>query len=91
MLQIQTKLSSQGKVSVPAAIRQCLNLTPGAVLVWSEEGGRVTVQRAVRHSTDEVHDALFGCDAPAGETKAKTRTEMQQGIRQHLRQRHALG
>ncbi len=89
MLSVQTKLTSQGQVSVPAAVRQFLNLTPGAVLVWSEEGGRVTVQRAVRHSTDEVHDALFGGDAPAGETKAKTPAEMKQGIRQHMRQRHA--
>jgi AbrB family looped-hinge helix DNA binding protein len=88
MLQAQSKLTSQGQVSVPAAIRQLLNLTPGAVLEWSEEGGRVTVSRAVRHSTAEVHAALFG-DAAQPAVNAKTLTELKQGIRQHMKQRHA--
>lgn len=88
MLQAQSKLTSQGQVSVPAAIRQLLNLTPGAVLEWSEEGGRVTVSRAVRHSTAEVHAALFG-DAAQPAANAKTLAELKQGIRQHMKQRHA--
>lgn len=88
MLQAQSKLTSQGQVSVPAAIRQLLNLTPGAVLEWSEEGGRVTVSRAVRHSTAEVHTALFG-DAAPSDASGKTLTELKQGIRQHMKQRHA--
>lgn len=88
MLQVQSKLTSQGQVSVPSAIRQLLNLTPGAVLEWSEENGHVTVSRAVRHSTSEVHAALFGDAAPTG-AKAKTPADLKQGIRQHMRQRHA--
>ena len=64
MLQIQSKLTSQGQVSVPAAVRQFLSLTPGSVLVWTEEEGRITVERAVRHSTAEVHQALFAGSAP---------------------------
>jgi AbrB family looped-hinge helix DNA binding protein len=88
MLQAQSKLTSQGQVSVPAAIRQLLNLTPGAVLEWSEEGGRITVSRAVRHSTAEVHTALFGDAAPT-DANAKTLVELKQGIRQHMKQRHA--
>lgn len=88
MLQAQSKLTSQGQVSVPAAIRQLLNLTPGAVLEWSEEGGRVIVSRAVRHSTAEVHAALFD-DAIQPAANAKTLTELKQGIRQKMKQRHA--
>jgi AbrB family looped-hinge helix DNA binding protein len=88
MLQAQSKITSQGQVSVPAAIRQLLNLTPGAVLEWSEEGGRVTVSRAVRHSTAEVHAALFE-DAVQPAASAKTLVELKQGIRQHMKQRHA--
>jgi AbrB family looped-hinge helix DNA binding protein len=88
MPSIQTKLTSQGQVSVPSAIRQLLGLTPGAVLEWSESGGRVTVSRAVRHSTAEVHSALFG-DAPAAPPPAKTLADLKQGVRQHLQQRHA--
>ena len=73
---------------MPAAIRQLLNLTPGAVLEWSEEGGRVTVSRAVRHSTAEVHSTLFG-DTAQPAANAKTLVELKQGIRQHMKQRHA--
>ena len=88
MLQIQTKLTSQGQVSVPAAIRNFLNLAPGSVLVWKEEDGRVSVERSVRHSTAEVHQALFG-DAPSAAAPAKTLTELKQRIRQHMQRRHA--
>lgn len=90
MLQIQTKLTSQGQVSVPAAIRNLLNLTPGSVLVWKEEAGRVSVERSVRHSTAEVHQALFGEEA-AMPAPAKTPAELKQGIRQLMKRRHARG
>lgn len=88
MLQVQSKLTSQGQVSVPAAIRQLLNLTPGAVLEWSEDNGRVVVARAVRHSTQEVHAALFDDGTPPV-AEAKTLAELKQGIRQRMQQRHA--
>jgi AbrB family looped-hinge helix DNA binding protein len=90
MLQIQTKLTSQGQVSVPAAVRHLLSLTPGSVLVWREEGGRISVERAVRHSTVEVHQALFG-DEAAAPGLAKDLAALKQGIRQHIKHRHAGG
>jgi len=88
MLQIQTKLTSQGQVSVPAAVRQLLSLRPGSVLVWTEEDGRITVERAVRHSTADVHQALFA-DGKARAAPTKSLTELKQGIRQHMLRRHA--
>jgi antitoxin PrlF len=87
MLQIQTKLTSQGQVSVPAAIRQLLALTPGSTLVWTQEEGRVTVQRAVRHSTADVHQALFADEAH--KLPPKTLADLKQGIRQRMKSRHA--
>lgn len=88
MLQIQTKLTTQGQVSVPAAVRQFLNLTAGSVLVWTEEAGRITVERAVRHSTAEVHRALFPDALPAS-APVRTLAELKQGIRKHMQRRHA--
>jgi len=88
MLHIPTKLTSQGQVSVPAAVRKFLNLTQGSVLVWTEEAGRITVERAVRHSTAEVHEALFAGNPPAG-VPVKTLAELKQGIRQHMQRKHA--
>ena len=88
MLQIQTKLTSQGQVSVPAAVRHFLNLTPGSVLLWTQQDGRIMVERAVRHSTIEVHQALFADDAPV-KTPTKTLLDLKLGIRQQMQRRHA--
>lgn len=90
MQKVQTKLTSQGQVSVPAAVRSFLHVMPGSVLVWSQDGDRIVVERATRHSTAEVHEALFGAQAPAT-PPAKTLAELKQGIRKHMQRRHAGG
>ncbi len=92
MLKIQTKLTSQGQVSVPAAVRHLLGLTPGATVEWTQVGDTIIVTRAVRSSTRDVHQALFP-EAPEAEpaAPAKTLAELKQGIRQHMRRRHARG
>ena len=96
MHKAQTKLTSQGQVSVPAAVRSFLHLTPGSVLVWSQDGDRIVVERAKRHSTAEVHQALFAGQAPAAvlakmpaKMPAKSLAELKQGIRQRMQRRHA--
>jgi len=88
MLQIQTKLTSQGQVSVPAAVRRFLSLAPGSTLLWTQQEGRIMVERAVRHSTTEVHQALFA-DSVSVKPPAKTLADLKQGIRQHMQRRHA--
>jgi antitoxin PrlF len=88
MQKAQTKLTSQGQVSVPAAVRSFLHLTPGSLLVWSQEGDRIVVERAKRHNTAEVHQALFPAELPPTEP-AKSLAELKQGIRQRMRRRHA--
>ena len=88
MQKVQTKLTSQGQVSVPASVRNFLHLIPGSVLVWTQEGDRVVVERAKRHTTTEVHQALFSDGVP-GAGSARTPDEIKQGIRQHMLKRHA--
>jgi hypothetical protein len=66
-----------------------LHLTPGSVLVWSQEGDRIVVERAKRHGTVEVHQALLPDRAP-GDAPAKTLAELKRGIRRHM-QRHRAG
>ena len=92
MQKVQTKLTSQGQVSVPAAVRSFLHLMPGSVLVWSQVGDRIVVERATRHTTSDVHEALFEGAVPASPASpAKTLTELKQGIRQRTQRRHAGG
>jgi AbrB family looped-hinge helix DNA binding protein len=88
MQKVQTKLTSQGQVSVPAAVRSFLHLTPGSVLVWSQDGDRIVVERATRHSTADVHRALFASGEPFG-APAKTLDDLKQGIRQRMQRQHA--
>ena len=88
MQRVQTKLTSQGQISVPAPVRNFLHLTPGSVLVWTLEGDRIIVERAKRHSTAEVHQALFSEGAQVADV-AKSLGELKQGIRKNIQRRHA--
>ena len=85
MQKAHTKLTSQGQVSVPAAVRKALHLMPGSVLVWSQDGERIIVERATQHSTAEVHRALFA-ETPPG-APAKTLAELKQGIKHAMQRR----
>ena len=80
-----SKLTAQGQVSVPAAVRRRLGVGPGAVLEWDEDGGAIVVRRAGRYSSEDVHRALFPKRAPT----PKTLEQIKEGIRRYTRKRHA--
>jgi antitoxin PrlF len=83
----RSRVTAQGQVSVPAEVRRRLGVGPGSVLEWNEEGDAVVVRRSGRHSSLDVHRALFGDHAPARHGL----NELKDGIRRHVRQRHARG
>jgi bifunctional DNA-binding transcriptional regulator/antitoxin component of YhaV-PrlF toxin-antitoxin module len=80
-----SRLTAQGQVSVPAPVRRRLGVGPGAVLEWDDAGGMIVVRRAGRYSSADVHRTLF----PKGAPKRRTLEELKEGIRQHVRKRHA--
>jgi bifunctional DNA-binding transcriptional regulator/antitoxin component of YhaV-PrlF toxin-antitoxin module len=71
---------------VPAEVRRRLGLGPGSVLEWDVEGEHVVVRRAGRYSFEEIHQALF-----ARKPRARGLAELKEGIRRHMRKRHARG
>jgi len=81
----QSKLTAQGQISVPAEVRKKLGVGPGSILEWDESNDQVIVRRAGRHTSLDVHEALFGADSP----KRKPRTSVREGIRKHIRRKHA--
>lgn len=81
----QSKLTAQGQISVPAAIRKRLGLGPGSVLEWDQRAGEVIVRKAGRFSSAEVHAALFPSARPQAPVDVKA------AIRKHIRRRHARG
>ena len=82
-----SKLTAQGQVSVPAAVRRRLGVGPGAILEWDEDGGAIVVRRAGRFSSEDVHRTLFPKRAP----KPMTIEQIKEGRRRYTRKRHARG
>ncbi|MFZ4072263.1 MAG: AbrB/MazE/SpoVT family DNA-binding domain-containing protein [Caulobacterales bacterium] len=80
-----SKLTAQGQISVPAEIRRKLGIGPGSVIEWEEKGEEVVVRRAGRFSSQDVHEALFQDETP----RTKTLPDLKQGIRDHMRKKHA--
>jgi AbrB family looped-hinge helix DNA binding protein len=80
----QSKLTADGQVSVPPEIREKLGIGPGSVLEWHEEGDRVVLRKAGRYTSEDIHRALFPTPP-----EPRTIEEMDEGIRRHLRAKHA--
>jgi AbrB family looped-hinge helix DNA binding protein len=82
----KSKLTAQGQISVPVEVRQRLGVGPGSVLEWDEQDNQVIVRRAGRHTSVEVHRALFPEAVPEGHS-----TDVKAGIRKYIRKKHARG
>ena len=59
MDRVESKITSKGQVSIPAAVRKRLDLGPGARIEWLEKDGELIVRRASRYSSDDIHSAIF--------------------------------
>jgi antitoxin PrlF len=81
----QSRLTSQGQISVPAEVRRRLGIGPGSVLDWVEDGDRIVVRRAGRQSWDDLHEAAF----PDGTPRRRSLDELKAGVRRSVRERHA--
>jgi AbrB family looped-hinge helix DNA binding protein len=82
-----SRVTAQGQVSVPAEVRRKLGIGPGSVLEWNEQGHTIVVRRSGRYSSVEIHRAIFGHDVPEPPGLA----ELKEGVRRHIRTRHARG
>ena len=82
----QSKLTAQGQISVPAEVRRRLGLGPGSVLEWDEDGEKIVVRKAGRYSSEEIHRELF-----PRPPRPKSSADLKQGIRRHIRAKHARG
>ena len=79
-----SKLTSQGQISVPTEVRKRLGVGPGSVLEWEQDGEQIVVRRAGRYTSEDLHKALFP-EPP----RRKTLRELDEGVRQAVKQRHA--
>lgn len=72
----QTKISSQGQVSVPAEIRKRLGVEPGATLEWVVENDIVSVRRKGRYTWEHIQEMA----RPYRPAKPVTLEEMDEAI-----------
>jgi antitoxin PrlF len=80
-----SRVTAQGQISVPAAVRRKLGIGPGSVLEWREDDGKIVVRRAGQFTSEDIHRKLF----PDGPPKTRTLAELKDGIRQYMIERHA--
>ena len=80
----RSKVTAEGRISIPAAIRRKLGIGPGSILEWDADGQHVTIRKVGRHSSEEIHRAIF-----ARPPKARTLDDLKEAIRQRAREKHA--
>ena len=81
----RSRVTSQGQISVPAEVRKKLGIGPGSLLQWDEEDGKVVVRRVGRFSFEDIHAAVFPKQPP----KPRTLEDLKDGIRRHMKAKHA--
>jgi len=85
MVIAHSKVTAQGKSRFRLVLRRKLGIGPGSILEWDEAGDEVVVRRLGRFTSEDIHRALFPCQAP----KSHTVDDMKAGIRRRVRERHA--
>jgi len=84
MVLAHSKLTSQGQISVPAAVRRRLGLGPGSVVEWDELGNDVIVRRFAKYTSDDLHRAAF----PEGPPPRKSLAELKDAIGDYVKERY---
>ena len=80
----QSKLTAQGQISVPAVIRRRLGIGPGSILEWYQEGSKIVVRRVGGYTSEDLHRAIF-----KKPPRPRSLAELKEGVRRHMRRRHA--
>ena len=80
----RSKVTAQGQISIPMEVRRRLGIGPGSVLEWEQQGDEIVVRRAGRFHSEDIHRILFRTPPPK-----KSLAELKEGIRSHVRNRHA--
>ncbi len=81
----RSKLTADGRISVPAKVRAKLGIGPGGILEWDEEGSKIVVRHAGRYTSADLHRALF----PRGVPKPRSLEELRKGVATRIKGRHA--
>jgi AbrB family looped-hinge helix DNA binding protein len=79
---LQSKVTAQGQISIPAEVRRKLGIGAGSILEWEQRGDEMIVRRAGRYTWADIRQALFGDEKP------EPLPDVKEAIRQHVRHKH---
>ena len=79
-----SRLTAQGQISVPVAVRRKLGVGPGSTLEWHEEGEKIVVRRLGRFTSSDLHEAVS-----SSPPKPRTLGELRAGLKTYVKRRHA--
>ena len=79
-----SRVTAQGQISIPAAVRRKLGIGPGSTLEWHEKGEEIVIRRVGRFTSSDLHEAVFS-SPPA----PKALAELKAGLKTHAKRRHA--
>jgi AbrB family looped-hinge helix DNA binding protein len=80
----QSRVTAQGQISVPVAVRRKLGIGPGSTLEWHEEGEKIVIRRVGRFTSADLHEALF-----SSPPERRSLKELKAGLKSYVRGRHA--
>jgi antitoxin PrlF len=85
MEKVRSRITAQGQISVPAAVRKKLGIGPGSVIEWEEKGeDEVMLRRSGKYTSVDIHKILF--KKPPRPVSLK---DLKEGIRTYIRRKHA--
>ena len=83
----ESRITSQGQISIPAEIRKRLGVGPGSTIESDKQDGQIVVKRARKYTSQEIHKILF----PDGPPKRRSLKELNEGIASYVDEQHARG
>jgi len=80
----QSRITSQGQISIPVSIMRQFGLAPGSVVTWDVLEGRLVLDKTGTYSLEEIRAAL---KLPKGLHKSDE--EIRAGLQARTRAKHA--
>ena len=80
-MSFQSNVDSRGRICIPAPVRRKLGIGPGSVLKWEERDGLYLVRKAGKHSSKDIHTALFVKAGATGKHPIDTRQAVADAVR----------
>ena len=88
----ETRITSKQQLTLPQPIRRLLGVGAGDSLLWRlDDAGNIVVEPGRRHTLADIRSAVMTAGPPPERTSPATVEEMNAGVREKVRSRHARG